>query len=74
MLVQENASSIMRKQLFSVCVCWFGCVLQLSCIPWVSKFFLFLDVAVCVKISMELPLIQLVDLVLLQNKTNQSGA
>lgn len=31
---------------------------------WVSKFFLFLDVAVCVKISMELPLIQLVDLVL----------
>lgn len=54
-------------------VAWFGCALQLSCIPWVSKFFLFLDVAVCVKVSMELPLVQLVDLVLLRNKRINSG-
>lgn len=54
-------------------VCWIGCTLWLSCIPWVSKFLLFLDVAVCVKISMELPLIQLVDLVLLQNKQTNGG-
>lgn len=45
----------------ALCVC-------VGCIPWISKFFLFLDVAVCVKVSMELPLVQLVDLVLLQNK------
>lgn len=64
------SSGVMCKQHYVyVCllVSWFGCVLQRRCIPRVSKFFLFLDVVVCVKISMELPLVQLVDLVLLQN-------
>lgn len=42
--------------------------MRLCCIPRVSKFFLFLDVAVCVKVSVELPLVQLVDLVLLRKK------
>lgn len=45
-----------------------GKLTQAGHIPWISKFFLFLDVAICVEISMELPLIQLVDLLLLQNK------
>lgn len=52
-----------------------GSALQRSAIPRVSKFFLFLDVAVCVKVAMELPLVQLVDLVLLhkQNKSIQAS-
>lgn len=44
-----------------------------NCTPWVSKFLLFLDVAVCVKISMELPLVKLVNLLLGQNKQISEG-
>lgn len=43
---------------------WLRFKSQLSCIPWVSEFFLFLDVAVCVKAFVHLSLIQLVDLIL----------
>lgn len=34
------------------------------CLPWISEFFVLLNVAVGVKISMELPFVQLVDLLL----------
>ena len=39
-----------------------------ECIPGVSEFLLLLDVVVCVEVSLQLPLVQLVDLVLFQNK------
>lgn len=39
-------------------------LIELSCIPGVPEFFLFLDVAVCVKVSKQFPLVQFVNLFL----------
>lgn len=43
--------------------------LQLSSIPWVSKLFLFLNVVVCIKVFIDLPLKKLVYLFLLKKKS-----